>query len=213
MVRAFTHRSFLNETPDDGRQSNERLEFLGDAVLELIVSDELYHQFPDKEEGEMTSLRAALVRTQTLAQVATTLGLGDRLQMSRGEAAGGGRTNPSLLADTFEAVIGALYLEKGLSAATQFVKDNLLIELATILSNNLHRDYKSSFQEKVQSQGHPTPHYDVISAEGPDHQKTFTVALCVGEQKISEGTGPSKQLAQQAAAKIGLERLEEGLKL
>lgn len=213
LKKAFTHRSYLNETEQRGLESNERLEFLGDAVLELAVSQFLFDKFPDKPEGELTALRAALVKTSTLADVANSLNFGDQLMMSRGETQTGGRENPSLLANTFEAVIGAIYLDSDFSHVTNFLKKHLFIKIDNILEKNLHRDFKSLFQELVQSKGHPTPSYKLIEESGPDHDKTFTMALMVGDTQIALGTGKSKQLSQQEAAKKGLAKLEEGFKL
>lgn len=210
---AFTHRSYLNESDTLVSESNERLEYLGDAVLELVVSEYLYHRFGDKPEGELTSIRAALVKTTTLAEVAAQLGLGDSILMSKGEAQTGGRTNASLLADTLEAVIGAIYLDKGFDTVRTFLDEHLFVRTDSILENNLHRDFKSTFQERVQSQGHPTPTYQVLAEEGPDHVKTFTVALMVGNRQVSQGQGKSKQAAQQQAARFGLKALDEGLLL
>ena len=214
LTKALTHRSYLNETSDQKiSESNERLEFLGDAVLELIVSEYLFDKFPDKPEGELTSLRAALVKTTTLAKISRKLQLGEKLLMSRGEAQTGGRDNQGLLANTFEAIIGAIYLDSNISTVKKFLAENLFTELTEIIENNLHRDYKSTFQEIVQGYGHPTPSYEVTDEEGPDHEKIFTVALMVSDKKIAIGKGKSKQLAQQQAAQKGLEKLDSGLEL
>jgi ribonuclease-3 len=207
--KAFTHRSYLNES-DSSTESNERLEFLGDAVLELLVSKFLYLNFPDKPEGELTVLRAALVRTTTLAEVAQKLGFGMLLKMSKGEEQTGGRDNTGLLANTFEAVIGAIYLAKGLKTVRIFLQQHLFILLPEIISQNLYKDYKSSFQEKVQSMGIPTPTYQLLSETGPDHSKTFEIALLVNNKQVTTGFGKSKQLAQQEAAKKALEQLDRG---
>lgn len=212
LTTAFTHRSYLNED-DVTIESNERLEYLGDAVLELAVSNYLYHKFPDQPEGELTALRSALVKTTTLAQVSSTLDVGDKLLMSRGEISSGGRQNPSLLANAFEAIVGAIYLDSGMDTIVKFLNDHLFPLLPDIIDQNLHRDFKSTFQETVQAEGHPTPTYQLVAQEGPDHDKNFTIALYVGDKKIATGTGKSKQLAQQAAARKGLEKLEAGLKL
>ncbi len=208
-TRAFTHRSYLNESPDVD-SSNERLEFLGDAVLELIVSKHLFHKFPDKPEGELTALRASLVKTTTLAQIASKLDFGSQLLMSKGEDAGGGRQNPGLLANTFEAVLGAIYLDSDLETATAFLQTHLFPLLDTIIRDQLYRDFKSLFQETVQAQGHPTPTYEVVDQSGPDHQKSFTVSVLVADKPIATGSGMSKQQAQQQAAQNALKKLEEG---
>ena len=213
-VRAFTHRSYLNETNDESfTKSNERLEFLGDAVLELVVSKFLFDKFPDRPEGELTALRAALVKTTTLAQVAAKLDLGSKLLMSRGESQSGGRDNQHLLANTFESVVGALYLDQGVEAAENFISTHLLPLIDEIIANDLHKDFKSTFQERVQADGHPTPVYKAINEDGPDHDKTFTVALFVSDTQVATGKGSSKQRAQQQAAKEGLQKLDTGLSL
>lgn len=214
LTKAFTHRSFLNETEDGSViESNERLEFLGDAVLELIVSEHLFTTFPDKPEGELTALRAALVKTTTLAQLSEKLGLGERLLMSKGEINTGGRSNQSLLANTFEAVLGAIYLDKGTQVVKEFLETHLFTYLPDIIENNLHRDFKSTFQERVQAAGFPTPIYKLISEEGPDHLKEFTMVLIVGNTEVATGSGKNKQSAQQAAAQEGLLKLDQGFKL
>ena len=204
---ALTHRSALNEL--SLKESNERLEFLGDAVLELITTKFLFNKFPTLNEGILTSYRSALVKTTSLAAVAEGIGLGQQLKMSKGEEATGGRTNPSLLADTFEAVLGALYLDQDLEAVEAFLQKELFINLDTILKDRLYKDPKSDLQEKVQSLGFTTPSYDVVSAEGPDHDKTFTVNVTVGDQAMGEGTGKSKQQAQQAAAEAAMQKYRQ----
>jgi len=205
---ALTHRSYLNENPKV-KQHNERLEFLGDAVLELIVSSFLFDQYPGKPEGWLTALRAALVKTTTLAEIAKNLKLGEELRLSRGEEQGGGRQNPSLLANTFEAVIGAIYLDSGYDTAQQFIATHLFPETKNIIDQQLLKDYKSLFQEAIQSQNEPTPTYKVIKASGPDHNKTFIIKVFVCNKPWGRGTGKSKQEAEQQAAKKALETLEE----
>jgi len=208
---ALTHRSALNE-PTSGTSStvsNERLEFLGDAVLEVVVTRYLFEQFPKEPEGTLTAFRSALVRTETLASLAQEFELGARLYMSHGEEASGGRTNLSLLANTFEAVIGALYLDQGLEAVVKFVQENLLVKLPEIQSKKLYKDAKSLLQETVQALGQPTPEYDVLTAQGMDHAKTFTVVVRVGRQVFGQGQGPSKQAAQQEAASQALAVFEK----
>lgn len=203
---ALTHRSALNEKGSNIAQSNERLEFLGDAVLELVATEFLYAKFPQEPEGTLTAYRSALVKTTSLATVAETLGLGDRLKMSKGEESTGGRNNPSLLADTLEAVIGGLYLDQGYDTCVKFLHEHLFTSLDTILEQRLYKDPKSELQEKVQSQGFETPIYEVISETGPDHSKEFTVAVCVGTTVAGQGMGKSKQQAQQAAAQEALKK-------
>lgn len=201
---ALTHRSALNEN-SQAKDSNERLEFLGDAVLELLTTKFLFNSFPEDNEGILTSYRSALVKTTSLAAVADQLGLGQKLKMSRGEEATGGRTNPSLLADTFEAVLGALYLDQGLEAVEAFLHQELFTNLDRILKEKLYKDPKSDLQEKVQAMGFLTPNYEVIDQNGPDHDKTFTVSVTVGDKVIGKGSGKSKQQAQQAAAEAALQ--------
>ena len=201
---ALTHRSALNERGSTAIESNERLEFLGDAVLELSTTEYLFTEFPQEPEGVLTAYRSALVKTTSLAEVAKSLGLGERLKMSKGEESTGGRNNPSLLADTLEAVIGALYLDQGFTAADTFLRENLFVTVATILKDKLYKDPKSELQEKVQARGFETPNYVVISEAGPDHDKEFTVEVQVGGKPVASGMGKSKQQAQQAAAQAAL---------
>lgn len=201
---AFTHKSWVNENTDE-TESNERLEFLGDAVLEFIVSKELYKRFPKKEEGYLTTLRANLVNTVNLAEVAKKLKLGESLYLSKGEEEGGGRKNPSILANTFEAVVGAIYLDKGIRGAEKFITDNLLEDLADKISKPL-KDAKSRLQEIVQAQGLPAPRYDVIEEKGPDHNKKFTVEAVVNGEALAKGEGKNKSEAAQQAASRALKR-------
>lgn len=205
--QALTHRSYLNEHRDI-KQSNERLEFLGDAVLELVITEDLYDHFPDKPEGDLTALRSSLVKTPTLGQVAQSLGVGESLKMSKGEADGGGRTNLSLLANTLEAIIGALYLDQGLPQVNRFVTDHILPLLPQIISHKLYQDFKSSLQETIQAQGLPAPHYQIVSATGPDHQRQFTVTVSLRDQVLGQGTGPTKQAAETSAARAALEKIK-----
>lgn len=207
LTTALTHRSALNEQNSTSKESNERFEFLGDAVLELVTTKFLFHQFPDIHEGLLTAYRSALVKTETLAKVARTLDLGAKLYMSKGEEATGGRDNDSLLADTMEALIGALYLDQGLEKVEDFLKEVLFVEFEQILQKKLYRDSKSYLQELVQAKGQPTPSYEVVSEVGPDHDKTFTVNVIVGDKVLATGTGSSKQRAQQDAAQIALDKL------
>lgn len=202
--KALTHRSALNEKGSSITESNERLEFLGDAVLELSTTRFLFDKFPHEPEGTLTAYRSALVKTTSLATVAETLELGKMLKMSKGEEATGGRTNPSLLADTFEAVIGALYLDQGYDAADAFLHKHLFTTVDAMLKERLYKDPKSDLQEQVQAKGFETPQYVVVNEAGPDHDKEFTVAVHVGGKPVAEGTGRSKQQAQQAAAQAAL---------
>ena len=203
LTLSLTHKSWVNEHPGV-RESNERLEFLGDAILEFIVSKELYAQFPDKEEGFLTALRANLVNTVNLATVARKLHIGDMLFLSKGEEDGGGRENQSLLADTMEAIIGGIYLDKGIDAAEDFIQGNLLKDVDEKVKGPL-KDAKSLFQEYVQSKGYMAPKYIVINEEGPDHDKTFYMSVSVEGKVWGEGTGKNKAEAAQNAAQNALE--------
>lgn len=202
--KALVHRSYLNES--DEKESNERLEFLGDAVLEFIVSKELFAAFPNLQEGELTSLRANLVNTDSLALSARELGLGQTLYMSRGEEKGGGRENTTLLANTFEALIGALFLDRGVEGAENIVKKFILVRTEKAMENL--KDAKSLLQERVQAKGEKAPVYKILEESGPDHAKNFVVGVFVGEKEFSRGTGKSKQEAEQAAASQALENIE-----
>jgi len=199
---ALVHRSAVNETKD--RTHNERLEFLGDAVLELVVTEFLYAKFPEKPEGELTNHRSALVKGDHLAQVARRLGVGEYLRMSRGEERGGGREKDYLLANAVEAVIGAIYLDQGYGSAKQFIAKNILVDMDEILEKNLHIDAKSYFQECAQEKVSVTPIYKLLDEEGPDHDKTFTMGAYLGDKLIASGKGGSKQTAEQEAAKSAI---------
>lgn len=205
LTTALTHRSALNEHISTSTESNERLEFLGDAVLELATTEFLYQTLPHEQEGKLTAFRSALVKTTTLAEVATELGLGEKLYLSKGEEATGGRTNISLLADTMEAVLGAMYLDQGLETVKTFLAKHLFPKFDVIQEQRLYKDAKSALQEYVQAQGHEAPQYNVLSEVGPDHDKEFTVEVLAMGRKIAEGSGKSKQQAQQAAATAALE--------
>lgn len=205
---ALTHRSYLNENRQV-RQSNERLEFLGDAVLELIVSFFLFKKYPHKTEGQLTSLRSKIVQTKTLAHIANKLALPNYLRLSKGEKESGGVENESILADTFEALIGAIFVDQGLEVASNFIYKHLLKYLKEILRSEEVIDYKSQYQEIVQGQGLATPIYKIINEAGPDHKKTFVAAVFVEGKKITQGIGRSKQAAEQKAAKIALEKIRE----
>lgn len=207
LARAFIHRSYLNEHSKENLKSNERLEYLGDAVLELIVSLYLFNKYPDFPEGKLTTLRSKLVQTRTLSLAAIRLNFGERLQMSKGEKKSGGAQNPSILADTFEAVIGAIYKDQGFQAAFNFVKDNLLVPAEKLFAGKIPQDYKSKLQEVVQSQGMISPIYKVIKAYGPDHNKTFKVKVSLENNQSAIGVGKSKQEAEQKSARLALEKL------
>lgn len=209
---ALSHRSSLNESSSGSKsaESYERFEYLGDAVLELATTEYLFNEHPTEPEGVLTAYRSALVKTTTLAEAARELELGGQMYMSKGEEATGGRENEGLLADVFEAVIGALYLDQGYEAVQQFLDRQLFPKFSEIKANKLYRDHKSFYQEQVQAQGLPTPTYRVDKAIGPDHDKMFTVSVLVGKEVMGTGQGKSKQQAQQEAARVALEKLEEG---
>lgn len=196
--QALTHRSWVNEHKGV-RQSNERMEFLGDAILEFIVSKEIYELFPDKEEGYLTALRANLVNTVALAEIAVKLGVGSEIFLSKGEEDGGGRTNTSLLADTVEALIGAIFIDKGIKEAEKFIQDNILVHIQEKTMQPL-KDYKSRLQEMVQAKGYPAPKYQVVEEDGPDHDKKFIVEVLVNGEPWGRGEGKSKSSAEQDAA-------------
>lgn len=204
LAQAFTHRSYLNENRGLGRGHNERLEFLGDAVLELAVTEHLYAAYPDRDEGDLTSYRAALVNTVVLAEAARGLGFNDLLMLSRGEARDQGRARVSILADAFEAVIGAIYLDRGYGPAREFIARTLLPKLPEIVEEGLWIDAKSRLQEKAQDVSGVTPSYATVVEEGPDHDKKFVVAAMLGGEEVGRGSGKSKQDAEQEAARAGL---------
>lgn len=202
--QALVHRSYLNENPGFGLDHNERLEFLGDAVLELVVTEYLYQKYPNPE-GELTNWRAALVNAIMLSSIAKGLHLEDYLYLSRGEAKdSGGKARQYILANAIEAVIGAVYLDRGMEASTKFVHQHVLVQLADVLQHKLYLDPKSRFQEQAQEECSTTPHYIVLDEQGPDHAKVFKVGLYLGEELVAEGEGSSKQEAQVAAAEAGL---------
>lgn len=208
LLTALTHRSAINEHATAARESNERLEYLGDAVLELVTTDFLYRQLPDAPEGKLTAIRSSLVKTTTLSDVARSLGLGEMLYLSRGEEENGGRDSDSLLADTMEAVFGAIYLDGGFEKARQFINDVIFSHFEAIMDQRSYKDAKSLLQELVQAFGYDAPDYEVLHEVGPDHDKFFTVRVAIGPYVIAEGTAKSKQQAQQEAAEIALELLE-----
>jgi ribonuclease-3 len=204
---AFTHRSYLNEHRKAKLEHNERLEFLGDAVLDLVVTDYLYRNYKNPE-GELTAWRSALVKTESLAELAETLQLGQFLLMSRGEAKTGGRSRQALLANLVEATIGAIYLQKGYDAAQKFIENNIIVKLADIIKSGAYIDAKSHFQELAQEKQGVTPTYKVLSESGPDHDKTFIMGVFLADKQYGKGSGSSKQSAQQAAATTGLKKLQ-----
>jgi len=208
LKNAFIHRSYLNEHPKINLPSNERLEFLGDAVLELWVSQQIFHLFPDYPEGKLTNLRAQVVCTSSLAQVAKRLNLGQFLLLSKGEEKEGGRKNASLLANTVEALIGALFEDQGMNAAARFLKKHIGPQIKAAAAKPTFKDYKSLLQELVQRKKKITPEYRLIKSTGPDHQKKFTFGVFIKKKKIGEGRGHSKQEAQQKAAQKALKQIK-----
>ncbi|MFH1169957.1 MAG: ribonuclease III [Candidatus Vogelbacteria bacterium] len=206
LEQAFTHRSYLNESARSDIGHNERLEFLGDAVLELATTDYLYHHYSDKTEGDLTTYRAALVNTVTIAGVALDLGMNDYLLLSRGEAKDNGRARQAILANTFESLIGALYLDQGFETAKTFIGKYLIPRTEAVIAERRSQDAKSYFQEQAQAKVDLTPMYEVLREAGPDHDKTFTVGLYLGKELVATGSGHSKQEAEQVAARAGLKQ-------
>ncbi|MFA7285510.1 MAG: ribonuclease III [Candidatus Paceibacterota bacterium] len=198
--QAFIHRSYINENPSIGLSHNERLEFLGDAVLELVVTDFLYKKYPKYNEGDMTALRSALVNAVIIADVATALGMNDYLLLSKGEAKDTGKARQYILANTYEAYVGAVYLDQGYEVAKDFIAVSLLIHTDEIVKKKLWRDAKSLVQEKAQEFVGVTPSYKVVNESGPDHDKHFTIGIYFGADAIATGKGGSKQEAEQQAA-------------
>lgn len=207
LVQALTHPSYLNEHPEDEIGDNQRLEFLGDAVLDFVTSAWIYHQYPDFDEGRMTRLRAALVRTTTLAQLARQIGVGRVLRIGRGEEEAGGRDREANLCDAFEAVVGALYLDGGMSVVATFIEPLIAPVAEAILAAEADQDAKSRLQEWSQAEKGITPQYRIIAEEGPDHAKTFVAEVRLGRKTVGRGKGRSKQAAEQAAAQMALEAL------
>lgn len=203
--RAFTHRSYLNENRDTETSHNERLEFLGDAVLELIVTEYLFEKYPDSTEGDLTAYRAALVNAITLSEAAQKIHVNDFLLLSKGEAKDTGKARQYILANTMEAIIGAIYLDQGYELAKYFISNNIFHLIDKIIEEKSWIDAKSKFQEKSQEKESTTPLYKTIKEEGPDHDKQFTVGVYLGKELIAEGIGQSKQEAEQVAARKALE--------
>lgn len=210
LVTAFTHRSYVNEHRKSTSEHNERLEFLGDAVLELSVTDYLFNNFKEPE-GILTSWRAALVRTESIGESGEKLGYEPLMRLSRGEKQGSDRARKQILANAFEALIGAIYIEKGYKAADEFILKHIASKLDSILESGSWRDAKSALQEVAQRIDNHTPVYKVLSEEGPDHDKVFTLGVYVGSQLKGKGTGSSKQAAQQKAAEAAVEKYENNL--
>jgi ribonuclease-3 len=208
LERAFIHRSYLNEHPKLGLEHNERLEFLGDAVLELVVTDFLYRNYPNPE-GDLTNWRSALVKTESLAAVAEKLDITSYFKLSRGEAKGNARSHALISANAIEAIIGAIYLDQGYDAASSFIDRQIISRLPDILETGTWMDPKSKFQELAQEQFGLTPNYKVLDENGPDHDKIFTIGVYVGDKLFGQGQGSSKQAAQQVAAAAALAKATE----
>ena len=206
LKQAFYHRSYLNEARHI-KESNERLEFLGDAILSFLSSEYLYTTYPDYPEGTLTNIRSSIVKTQSLGNTAQELRFGELLFLSHGEEEGGGRKNISLLADSFEAFLGALYLDQGIVQAKMFLTNHLFPKIAHIIETKSYIDFKSYLQEIVQEDSKISPTYEVTHAEGPDHDRTFFISVKVNEQQLGKGQGKSKQEGEQAAAKDALEKM------
>jgi ribonuclease-3 len=204
LEHAVTHRSYLNENRTAGAEHNERLEFLGDAVLELAVTEFLYAKYPDKPEGDLTAYRAALVNTQSISDAASKLGMNEFLLLSRGESRDTGRARQIILANAFEALIGALYLDQGYIPAKDFIGKQLFHKTDDVVARRLWQDAKSRFQEIAQDKFGITPAYQLVDQSGPDHDKTFVVGAYIGNEKVAIGEGRSKQEAEQAAAEKAL---------
>jgi ribonuclease III len=203
-LTAITHRSYLNEHREATQNHNERYEFLGDAVLELVVTDFLFNKYPEKPEGELTAVRAALVNTNSLADVAAGLNLSEFLLLSKGEEKDTGRARQYILANAFESIIGAIYLDQGYDAAREFIGRHLFDKTETIVAKKLWQDAKSRFQELAQEHTNITPNYETLGQTGPDHDRVFTVGVFLGKEQIAEGKGRSKQEAEQSAAEAGI---------
>lgn len=207
LAQAMVHRSFLNENPNSSLSSNERMEFLGDAVLSFVISDFLYARFPHYQEGDLTNLRSRIVRTTSLAQIAKKLRLGDYLLMGRGEEESGGKQKASLLANSVEALIGAVYLDQGVKAADSFIKQEFSSLIEKLVKKPKAKDFKSTLQEKVQSETKTAPAYRTLKASGPPHSRTFTIGVFLKRKLVAEGRGNNKQEAEQKAAQAALEKL------
>jgi ribonuclease-3 len=208
LEQAFVHASYLNENPGFAGSSNERLEFLGDAILNFIVAEKLYKEFPELSEGNLTEIRASLVCRDTLAEIAFSLKLGDWLLLGQGEEANGGRARPSNLANAMEALVGAIYLEEGLAKARRFIFRQLKPRLDKIKAGKRTPNYKALVQELVQGQKRPTPVYRLVETAGPDHSKQFTVEILVEGEVVGNGTGKSKKAAENQAARAAWEKTE-----
>ena len=205
LQQSFVHRSYINENKSSGLNHNERLEFLGDAVLELVITNFLYNAYPEKDEGSLTAYRSSLVNADTCAAIARAIGMEEYLLLSKGESKDTGRARQYILANALEALIGAIYLDQGLALAKEFIEKYFTPLIENIISAGSFIDAKSLFQEKAQEFDGFTPSYKTIRETGPDHEKKFTVGVYVGKDKVAEGEGKSKQDAEQEAAKAALQ--------
>lgn len=203
----FTHRSYLNEAKDQ-LESNERLEFLGDSILSYVVSSYIFNTYPNINEGELTNLRSILTNTQTLYKVSQFLNLGEFIKLSKGEEASGGRENRSILANTFEALIGGLYIDQGIDAASKLIQDTIIVQIDDIIRSQGLKDSKSKLQETIQEKHKVSPFYKIIKEDGPDHAKTYTVGVFLNNKLLAEGIGKSKQEAEKNAATNALTSIE-----
>ena len=208
LKQALIHTSYLNENPGIDLGSNERLEFLGDAALGVVVAQQLYNEYPDVDEGKLTELRAHLVRRDTLARAAARFELGEYLQLGRGEEAAGGRRRPTNMARAYEAVVGAIFLDSGIASVRAFVRRSLKDELQALRKKGMPHDPKSRLQEVIQSRWQTTPAYKLLKTEGPDHARRFTVQVMVSGKPLGVGEGRSKQMAEKEAAQHALDKLE-----
>ncbi|MBP5204504.1 ribonuclease III [bacterium] len=198
---ALTHRSYINENREQNIENNERLEFLGDAVLELIISDHIYKKYPEKHEGELTSIRSALVRTESIAEESKKMGIGQYLLLSKGEEESGGKDKEYIIADLYEAVLGAIYLDKDYETAKEYVTRTILKKVDKVVEEELFIDPKTKIQELSQAKYKVTPTYTILKEEGPDHDKHFTIGLFLENKEIAQGVGTSKQKAEEDAAR------------
>jgi ribonuclease-3 len=208
LMQALAHSSYVNENPGLTRGHNERLEFLGDAVLGLVIGEKLYRNFPEYSEGELTRLRAALVRRETLSRVAKSINLGNYIYLGKGEEANGGRAKSANLAGAMEAVIAAVYLDCGLTVTAALILRLFAVEIEAVISHSELVDYKSKLQALIQSKYHLTPVYSTTEVKGPDHEPQFTVEVIIDDKTLSKGSGRSKQIAETEAARLALEQLE-----
>lgn len=205
--QVFIHRSYLNETQEKNIESNERLEYLGDSILSFVVSSHIFIKYKDLEEGELTNIRSVLTNTETLYEISKKLGLGQALKLSKGEEQSGGRENKTILADTLEALIGGIYIDQGLENASKFIEENILDKAESIIESKGLKDPKSKLQEELQEKYKISPSYSMIKEEGPDHNKSYTIGVYLGEKLLGEGFGHSKQEAEKSAASAALKKL------